>query len=92
MVDGYVVGPPVIAVEVASPSNTGPALDVKTLAYLQGGVAEVWVVYAETASILVHRRESVGRYKDAYHCDLLNLDVPVGQLLKRNPSTEPQGR
>ncbi len=45
VVDGYMSGSPMIAIEVASPANTAPQLYEKTRAYLKGGASEVWVAY-----------------------------------------------
>ena len=47
LLDGYMSGSPMIAIEVASPSNTAPQLYEKTRAYMQGGASEVWVAYPE---------------------------------------------
>ncbi len=43
--------PPLIAVEVASPSETRAELTAKAQFYLNGGVAEVWVVWPKTRTI-----------------------------------------
>lgn len=43
--EDYYLGPPLIAIEVASPSDTAPHLDAKIEEYLANGTAEVWVIY-----------------------------------------------
>lgn len=84
VVDGYPVSGPMVAIEVASPSNTAPEMDRKTLAYLDGGSAEVWIVYPSSRSVVVHvRGERIAtRYTDSYECKLLGATIPVADLLK----------
>jgi|SRR5271165_2645069 len=53
---------PLIAIEVVSPSNNAYLLQKKRHAYLDAGVAEVWVIYPEEKEIFVHRKGQVHLY------------------------------
>ncbi len=48
----YPPGAPLIAIEVASPSNTAEELDIKIDQYLRHGSQAVWVVYPERQAIV----------------------------------------
>lgn len=48
-------GPPDLAVEIVSPSNTAAEIQEKVLDYLAAGTREVWVVYPRTRTVAVHR-------------------------------------
>ena len=43
--------PPMIAIEVASPSDFRPEMAIKASFYLNGGVQEVWVVWPKTRTV-----------------------------------------
>jgi Uma2 family endonuclease len=66
-----------IAIEVASRGNTPDQLERKRLLYLEGGAAEVWLIYPKTRSMLVSRKDgtvSVG--PDAnYECESIGVTV-----------------
>ena len=81
--EDYLTGSPMIAIEIASPSNTGAQIDEKVVAYLENGAAEVWIVYPKTHSMMVHVRAdmSARRYISTYECALLGATIPVGELL-----------
>jgi Uma2 family endonuclease len=83
VVGGYAVESPMIAIEIASPSNTDAQIDEKTVAYLENGAAEVWIFYPKTRSMMVHVRAdmSARRYTGKYECALLNATIPVAELL-----------
>jgi Uma2 family endonuclease len=49
-------GVPILAVEILSPSDTQEEIDEKTDAYLQAGVALVWVIDPHDQTVLVYRR------------------------------------
>ncbi len=51
----YIVGPPVLAVEILSLSDTVEDLHKKVKAYLQAGVKLVWVVDPYDRTVTVHR-------------------------------------
>jgi Uma2 family endonuclease len=46
-VSDYLEGPPLLAVEVTSESNTAHEIDARIEAYLAHGAAEVWIVYPD---------------------------------------------
>lgn len=50
----YFPGPPDLAVEVMSPSDTVEKIDEKTRDWLQHGAAAVWVVSPRSKSVAVH--------------------------------------
>lgn len=50
----YITGPPVLAVEILSPSDQIEAIEAKILAYLTLGVRQVWVISPGMKSITVH--------------------------------------
>lgn len=50
-----IVGPPVLAVEVASPNDTIEKIQAKTGEYLSGGVKQVWVVNPYDRTVAVYR-------------------------------------
>lgn len=52
---------PDVAVEVVSPSNSGPDMMDKVEAYIQHGTALVWVAYPRTRSVKVWQRNSSDR-------------------------------
>ncbi len=52
---GYFEGPPDLAVEVVSPSETATVLHRKIDRLLSSGTGEVWVVYPETRTVQVFR-------------------------------------
>ena len=52
--DDFHPGPPDIAVEVISPSETARRVGIKVGRYLEAGTAIVWCVYPKTRQIVVH--------------------------------------
>lgn len=77
VVNGWLQGAPMLAVEVVSPSNKAQDIDRKTSAYLEEGAAEVWVIYPATRSMSVFRKQSWERVTETYTCSLLNLTVDL---------------
>ncbi len=80
-------GPPDLAVEVVSPSDTAAELDVKVHEYLRNGVSQVWVAYPEGKRMQVFERD--GRMMRHEEGDTLNggdllpgFAVVVGELFK----------
>ncbi|MDB5384777.1 MAG: hypothetical protein JWM11_423 [Planctomycetaceae bacterium] len=57
-------GPPVLAVEVMSPSDTLSGVADKVQLYLEYGVAVVWVVNPRFQTLTVHRPDSTSRSFD----------------------------
>ena len=68
---------PMIAIEIASRGNTGQELEQKTAAYLEGGAAEVWLIYPKTRSMLVSRKDCTLRIAadSDYRCDLIGITI-----------------
>lgn len=58
-------GPPDLAVEVLSPSNTGAEMERKTADYLRSGARQVWMVDPETRSVVVHTAGGLPRFLDS---------------------------
>ena len=56
-------GPPDLAIEVVSPTDTAKHLKRKVDAYLQGGAKSVWIVFPEARSVMVHTSDSVRELK-----------------------------
>jgi len=74
---GSVNGPPDLAIEIVSPSNTYSELFRKFNYYLKAGAREYWVIDPESKIVSVHVYES-GRYISATYSD--NDRVPVAVL------------
>jgi Uma2 family endonuclease len=55
--DGYFLGAPELAVEVASPSESAPDLERKVDALLAGGGLVVWVIYPAMKKVRVFLRD-----------------------------------
>jgi Uma2 family endonuclease len=70
-------GSPMLAIEIASRGNTAEELESKTALYLEGGAAEVWVLYPKTQTIVVSRKHDILRIGpgETYYCELLKLTV-----------------
>jgi Uma2 family endonuclease len=56
--DAYFNGPPVLAVEVLSPSDKQEKVDDKVATYLAACVAIVWVVNARFRTVMVYRPDA----------------------------------
>jgi Uma2 family endonuclease len=54
----YFEGPPVLAVEILSPSDVQEEIDEKVAVYLQTGVAVVWVVNPRLETVTAYRTDS----------------------------------
>lgn len=57
----YFEGPPVLAVEILSPSDTQEMIDEKIRLYLETGVAIVWVVHPRFRTVTVYRPDAEPR-------------------------------
>jgi Uma2 family endonuclease len=55
---GYIDGPPVLVVEVLSPSDTIEEIDDKVDEYLEAGVSIVWVVDPRHSTVTVFRPDA----------------------------------
>lgn len=51
--DEYLAGAPLVAIEIASPTNTAEELDLKIDQYLRGGSQPVWVAYPKRRAIVL---------------------------------------
>src|SRR5262249_52275418 len=56
--DAFFDGPPVLAVEVLSPSDKQENVDDKVATYLAAGVAIVWVVNPRFRTVMVYRPDA----------------------------------
>jgi Uma2 family endonuclease len=56
--EDYYEGAPLIAIEVASESQSAPYLEAKAQTYLSHGAQEVWLVYPKTQHVWVYRTGS----------------------------------
>ena len=76
--DDWLQGSPMLAVEIASRGNKPAQIDRKVEAYLEHGVGEIWVIYPETRTMMVFRKDSTLRVPGGsdYHCELLGVTVP----------------
>jgi Uma2 family endonuclease len=57
-------GPPALAVEVISPSNTAQDISKKTQQYLQAGSQCVWLVYPALRLVEIHTTAGVRRLRE----------------------------
>lgn len=55
---GMLRRPPLLIVEVISPSNSPVDLERKRIQYQKFGVPEVWFIYSETRSLYLYRTEA----------------------------------
>jgi Uma2 family endonuclease len=75
-------GSPMIAIEIVSPGNLAQEIDRKTEAYLEGGAAEVWIVYPGTRTMKVFRKDgAIFRVTGIYDCALIGLQVDLPKIL-----------
>lgn len=81
-VDDWLLGSPMLAIEIADRDNTAEEVDRKISAYLKEGAAEVWIVYPETRSMMVFCQESVQRITASYYSEALSATIDLPALLK----------
>lgn len=82
--EGFAKEPPLLAIEVVSPSNTAEDLEKKRAQYLAAGAREVWIVYETTKSLHVFQSEnraSVYGIADAFESGL-GFPVVVKELFR----------
>jgi Uma2 family endonuclease len=79
----YLIGGPMFAIEVLSPSNTADYVERKLALYLSEGAGEVWVVNDRRKSVTVYYEDRVVRLsaKDTYTSRLATVTVSVAELL-----------
>jgi Uma2 family endonuclease len=83
--DRILQGPPEIAIEIVSPSDTASHLKAKVDAYLTNGSASVWVIFPELKSVEAHRPGSMHELKgdDRIEDPLLpGFSVPVSSFFE----------
>jgi Uma2 family endonuclease len=59
--DGYIDGPPDLAVEIVSPGDTASEIQDKVQDYLACGTPQVWVVYPQQRLVIVHNSDGTAR-------------------------------
>jgi len=71
--EDYYEGAPLIAIEVASESQSAPYLEAKAQTYLAHGAREVWLIYPKTKHVWICRAgtSTVERLEGAIRSDLL---------------------
>lgn len=52
--EGYIEGPPTLAVEVRSPNDTSPEMQAKVADYVQAGTPLVWVLDPRSRTVTVY--------------------------------------
>ncbi len=80
-----VQGPPDIAIEIVSPSDTVSRLKAKIDAYLANGSHSVWVFFPESQSAVVHRPGLMHELKADEHIEdplLPDFSVPVSAFFR----------
>jgi Uma2 family endonuclease len=82
---GFFDGPPDLAVEVVSPSETLAEIEGKLLDYLENGVQVVWIVYPTTRTITIYYSLTAVRtltINDTLDCEKLlpGFSVPVQEI------------
>jgi Uma2 family endonuclease len=86
LVDGYLSGSPMLAVEVLSPRNTPSYIKRKLAIYLSHGAGEVWVVDSKRKIMSVYRGtpDQVVRVAadSTYASDLLGLTIELSQAFE----------
>lgn len=81
VVNDFMQGSPMIAVEVISPSNLAEEIARKAATYLKHGAEEVWIIYPRTRSMMVHRRSSVEHVTDTYRSALVPVAISLNDIL-----------
>jgi Uma2 family endonuclease len=74
---GYWPGPPDLAVEVLSPTDTVELTEEKVDDYLQAGTAEVWIVNPRRKTLTIHR-QGVNPVILREHQELISSDLLPG--------------
>jgi len=92
---GWITIVPDLAVEVVSPRDRASELDEKLADYRAAGIPLTWVVYPESRSVMVHRRDgSMARLLEAESLsgeDILpGFSCPLREFLPAEPTETPQ--
>lgn len=85
-------GPPVVAIEVLSPSDTHENVTDKLLLYLSSGVPQVWIVDPDLETVTIHRPDAdpqlfSSRQTLTAEPELAGFSVPVAQLFHSRSSS-----
>jgi Uma2 family endonuclease len=72
--EGYIDGPPDLAVEIVSPGDTASEIQNKVQDYLAAGARLVWVIYPAQRLVMVHYPDSTAR-------TLRQTDMLSGELV-----------
>lgn len=79
----YLEGAPLIAIEVISESNRPDRVDRKRRKYLEHGSREVWVVYPDTETVVIHKPGESREYSGTLTSDLLpGLTIDLKQFFQ----------
>ena len=62
---GWIEIPPDLAVEVISPGNSADDIHKKVRELLKAGTPLIWIVYAETRTVVVHTSASAVTYEES---------------------------
>lgn len=78
-------GPPDLAIEIVSPSNSAADIQAKVREYLRAGARLVWVVYPDTRTVAVQDSLESARFFDDGGVlpggDVLpGLEIPVAEI------------
>lgn len=87
---GNITTPPDLAVEVTSPGDKANEVETKVQEYFAAGVRLVWVIYPQTRTVLVRRRDGTALTL-APEAELLGEDVLPGFAVKVNDLFPPSG-
>lgn len=68
-------GPPDLAIEIVSESDTAQELDLRIRLYLENGAHAVWVVWPQARRIDIHQAHAATRHYEAD--DTLTGEVPI---------------
>lgn len=67
--EGFISGPPDLAVEIVSPNDTATEIQAKVQDYLTHGAQLVWVIYPQQRLVVVYRPD--GTAKTVHEADTL---------------------
>jgi Uma2 family endonuclease len=79
----YYEGAPLIAIEVASESQSAPYLEAKAQMYLEHGGREVWLVYPKTRHVWICRagKSTIDLQERAIRSESLpGAEIPLGDI------------
>ena len=84
--------PPVVAIEVLSPSDTHEGVTDKLFLYLSSGVTQVWMVDPDLKTVMIHRPDADPELFSLRQIltaepDLPGFSVPVAQLFHSRSSS-----